>query len=348
LAEKVPVGSSVRQHWLIAGEAAGTVFALVRPVGTGYAVDLLRLRFSASAEKRRLLTGSGMALHVAVRHRETTPGFDLALRFPLTAMEERRLPLPLEPYYVHFEDPEYNRLLASNTAHAAAIVKDRVLIDGKRQEVLHSVTLSADRREYNHDSEIALRFDWDDDRSGVMGALTLSRLDARSGGATVLDTAPLAVGTLARFSLAALVQDYNSRAGDSAGRVTLRPGDKLQILVAVSGVVLDEPAIIVPIALDLPIVAQITQPSPQAGYALLREQTLSDGSDDARRSVECARFGWTPEATRVEMVCAEDLRAEIVRRRAVFQWRDSVRPNRSARHAVQKITLQGSTHFPWE
>ena len=63
--------------------------------------------------------------------------------------------------------------------------------------------------------------------------------------------------------------------------------------------------------------------------------------------VECARFAWTPDASRVEMVCAEDLRTEIVRRRATFQWRDTARPNRSNFHAVQKITLTGSTHFPW-
>ena len=83
-------------------------------------------------------------------------------------MDQRRLPLPFEPYYVHFEDPEYNRLLASNAAHAAQIVKDRRLVDGKAQEIAHTVTLAADRKEYDADSEIALRFDWDDDRQDAV------------------------------------------------------------------------------------------------------------------------------------------------------------------------------------
>ena len=102
----------------------------------------------------------------------------------------------------------------------------------------------------------------------------------------------------------------------------------------------------VPIVLELPIIEQPVTPSPQAGYALLRANTLTDG-DNTRHWVECARFAWTPEATRVEMVCAEDLRAEIVRRRAIFQWRDTARPNRAVCQAIQKITLMGSTHFPW-
>ncbi len=213
------------------------------------------------------------------------------------------------------------------------------------------MTLAADRREYNADSEIAVRFDWDDDRSEASGALKLSRLDADSGVLTSLLDSTLQAGTLVRYGLSALVQEYNEKhKTDGASKIALRPGDKLQILINVSGIVENpqpnEGIVSVPIALDLPIVEQPTQPSPQAGYALLRDQTFGQG-DSATRWVECARFAWTPDATRVDMVCAEDLRSEIVRRRAVFQWRDSVRPNRSARHAVQKITLQGSTHFPW-
>jgi hypothetical protein len=50
----------------------------------------------------------------------------------------------------------------------------------------------------------------------------------------------------------------------------------------------------------------------------------------------------------LELVCAEDLRTEVVRRRAVFQWNDSVRLETLKGYAIQKITQTGSTHFPME
>jgi hypothetical protein len=62
--------------------------------------------------------------------------------------------------------------------------------------------------------------------------------------------------------------------------------------------------------------------------------------------VECVRFAWGPNATRIELICPEDLRTEVVRRRAVFHWQDSVRPGTLAGYAIQKIAQNGSTHFP--
>ncbi|NJO66852.1 MAG: hypothetical protein HC832_05220 [Leptolyngbyaceae cyanobacterium RM1_405_57] len=53
-----------------------------------------------------------------------------------------------------------------------------------------------------------------------------------------------------------------------------------------------------------------------------------------------------PIPSQVELVNADDLRTEVVRRRAVFRWTDSVRPNTAVSYAIQKITQTGSTHFP--
>jgi hypothetical protein len=48
----------------------------------------------------------------------------------------------------------------------------------------------------------------------------------------------------------------------------------------------------------------------------------------------------------VELVNADDLKGETVRRRAVFQWQDVARPGTVTGYAVQKIAHSGSTHVP--
>jgi hypothetical protein len=53
-----------------------------------------------------------------------------------------------------------------------------------------------------------------------------------------------------------------------------------------------------------------------------------------------------PPASRIELVPSGDLKTQVVRRRAVFQWQDSVRPDINESYAIQKITQIGSTHFP--
>jgi hypothetical protein len=57
-------------------------------------------------------------------------------------------------------------------------------------------------------------------------------------------------------------------------------------------------------------------------------------------------FNWSPEPQRIELMNPDDLKTEIVRRRAVFHFADAVRPGTLQRYAVQKITPSGSTHFP--
>ena len=93
------------------------------------------------------------------------------------------------------------------------------------------------------------------------------------------------------------------------------------------------------------IVATPVNPVPQAAYALLR--TYKFASNTPLTEVECVRFAWSPEPERIELVCAEDLRQEVVRRRAVFHWQDSTRISEvKPIYEIQKITETGSTHFP--
>ena len=93
------------------------------------------------------------------------------------------------------------------------------------------------------------------------------------------------------------------------------------------------------VVLELRIVADPVIPVPEAGYALLRRQI-----QNGQLQVECARFAWGPNASRIELVDANDLRREVVRRRAVFQWQDATRPNTVLGYAIQKLTMGGSTH----
>ncbi|HEY9695923.1 MAG TPA: hypothetical protein V6D10_01440 [Trichocoleus sp.] len=94
------------------------------------------------------------------------------------------------------------------------------------------------------------------------------------------------------------------------------------------------------VVLKVAIVADPVIPVPQAAYALLRQQQNSSVC------VECVGFAWSPAASRIELVSSEDLKAQVVRRRAVFKWQDSMRSNRNVKYAVQKITQTGSTHSP--
>jgi hypothetical protein len=94
------------------------------------------------------------------------------------------------------------------------------------------------------------------------------------------------------------------------------------------------------LVLPLAVIERPVIPAPHAAYALLR------GQDADLTQVECARFAWSPAAARIELVSPEDLRGGIVRRRAVFHWRDTVRRGWPGRHLPQKLTESGSTHFP--
>jgi hypothetical protein len=229
------------------------------------------------------------------------------LSFPLRIMDPAALPLPLAPFFVHFEDPEYNLRLASSSARAA-----RNLREGDQ---VHTITLAADRQVYNPGSTIIWRYDRQDD-APLNLTLTVSRIDA-SGTAKLLDTfSGQPAKTLHQLELA---------------KYQLIPGNSVEIKLTI--------ATDVHAVLTMAIVAEPVVPVPEAAYALLRR-----GSGH----VECVRFAWSPQASRVELVCADDLRGEVVRRRAVFQWRDSARSRMVTRfsYAIQKIASNGATHIP--
>ncbi len=292
--------------------------------------DKLKFRFAPLQKEllqQRLVNkaaGDTLTVSVKVKPKAATNNFSQTLVFQLHIVDPTALPLPLQPYFIHFEDPEYNRQLASPAAHASGNVSVQV----GQELVSHTVQLSVDRREYNPDSLLSLRYDWDDNRDDT-ATLELVRINSDGAIAPLKQPANLPAKISSRkleqWSLAE-IQEIND--------VQLQQGDTLQLKLVVQGV---KP---VEIFLQVRIVQAPVIPATEAAYALLRQRT-SQGS-----SVECVRFAWSPEATRVELVCAEDLRTEVVRRRAVFHWLDSVRLGTLGGYAIQKITKTGSTHFP--
>ncbi|WP_026416455.1 LamG domain-containing protein [Actinomadura oligospora] len=260
-------------------------------------------------------------------------GYGHELRFPLRVADPNAPYLPLVPRHVHFEDPEYNRRLASPSAHAGVSVQFPQQPGGTTSPQ-RAITLSAERRECNPDGTLALRVDWDEPPPGTpQVTLTLQKIDldqtprdlvdpdAASGPRTVVP------GRLYELSLAA-IQKANG---------PFTPGERLRLVVHVdSGPV--KPAVV---QLDIATVEAPVIPATDAAYALLRRQTVGD-----RTHVECVRFAWAPEAQRVELVNPADLRTEVVRRRAVFHFTDSTRPGRADLHTIQKLAQTGSTHIP--
>jgi hypothetical protein len=262
-------------------------------------------------------------------------GYSHVLRFPLRVANPSAPYLPLVPRYVHFEDPEYNRRLASPSAHASVAVQFPQQPAGSTSPQ-RAITLSAERRECNPDSMLAMRFDWDEPPPGSPKVtLRLQKIDLdqtprdlvdpnAAGGPQRLDP-----GKLSELSLTA-IQKLNG---------PFTPGDRLRLVLHVdSGPV--KPAVA---QLDITIVDAPVIPATDAAYALLRRQAVSN-----RPYVECVRFAWGPEAQRVELVNPADLRTEVVRRRAVFQFTDSTRPDREEVYAIQKLSQAGSAHIPLE
>ncbi len=130
------------------------------------------------------------------------------------------------------------------------------------------------------------------------------------------------------------------------GKAVLAPGDILRLQLALPKAVgqgePEQPAEEKLIELDVSIVRDPVIPMPEAAYALLRHQT------GTVENVQCVRFAWGPEPRRVELLNANDLRRETVRRRAVFCWSDVFRSSSRELplHAIQKISANGSTHMP--
>ncbi len=309
------------------------------------------------------LPGETLELQLLVRDQETTPGFYQTLSIPLTMLAEVDRFLPVEPYFVQFEDPEYNRKLASSSANAT-----RLLVVGKD---LITMRLSTDRKTYNSGSKISFRFDILEEgktlkeifelnpnleRMEEKYTLVLKRFDVKDGVDKIIGTyteilnplgqsETLSRGKLFQFSI--LDELLNSTVTE------FRPiddGDTLQLELKIEMTKFEKPSVgeeefvsidlKEKIILDLNIVLENVDPVPDAAYALLKAVSM-----DTSLQVQCARFAWAPNPQRIELVNPDDLLTEIVRRRAVFKMLDIVRENREVKHAIQKITQNGSTHI---
>jgi hypothetical protein len=280
--------------------------------------------------------GEELVVTAQVTRTSGASGFRQVLTLPFRLSATAELRLPLEPFFVLFEDPEYDRLLASASKHATEVAKT---LDGDQLSV-HAVTLSTDRTAYDADGRISLRFDWDDDRQLFEALLSIDLLDA-SGVARPLDLQPDGAPNpkLLPVTSATLYQLSILELADRSGVGQLSGGQTLSLKLTIpnhQGVI--EP---VEVSLSVDIAIEPVTPAPPAGYALLRRQRVLD-----QLQVECARFAWGPPPSRIELVNPGDLRAEIVRRRAVFQWTDTARASAAIGYAIQKIARTGSTHFP--
>jgi len=217
---------------------------------------------------------------------------------------------------------------------------------------MRSLTLATDRRQYNADSVINVRYDWEEPSPGGKALLSLEQLTAEGLSSKLVfvkepQSEPVE-RTLEQEVLPGRLSTVNLRRLEAASNIHTRlswlPGDQLILTITLH----QEPdnpflssSTTTKIVLSVPIVDERLVSAPEAAYALLRFQEI-----EGRREVECVRFAWGPSASRIELVCADDLRGEVVRRRAVFQWQDSVRPGTLKGYALQKLSPAGSTHFP--
>jgi len=257
-----------------------------------------------------------------------TDGFFQTLSLPLRLADLRAQRLPLEPFFVLFGDPEYDRLLASPSKSSTGLVKS--LENG--ESMVRAVTLSTDRAEYDPSSQLSVRYDWDDARDHS-AHLLVDLVDA-SGVAR-----PLELGTVREIAIQAhtLLSLSLLDLRDGSDPLRLAGGETLALKLAVSAA----DGVVENVVVTVTVSADPVTPVPQAAYALLRSQLIG-----AQTQVECVRFAWSPPATRVDLVCPDDLRTGIVRRRAVFLWTDTARAGAATGFTVQKIALTGSTHFP--
>ncbi|MFM7425945.1 MAG: LamG domain-containing protein, partial [Elainella sp.] len=297
---------------------------------------------------RLALRGAGSTLNLQARVKprpvagHTDDGFEQSLSFTLRLTSDRTLPLPLQPRFLQFEDPEYNRQLASPTAHVSTQVAANLSSDPAAAAQLIGLRLAADRREYNPDSLLTWRYDWatnaaELDKLFTVRLLQIQRLRSGLPAPLVLpSSALLKTGTIYQIPLAQLTLPTSS-SPTPAGSI-LQPGDVLQLTLSINKPDPAQPNLPVPtvrLVLTVAIVAEPVQPAPEAAYGLLRQNP--DGS------VECVRFAWSVLPNRVDLINPDDLKTEVVRRRALFQWTDTVRPHADIRYALQKITQTGST-----
>lgn len=306
--------------------------------------------------------GQTILVQAHVQPDSESSNFRQTLSFPLRLVDDRQLRLPLEPRFTFFEDPEYNRRLASLAGRFAMPVQIKSNND-ESELLLQTVSLSTDRREYNPTSIVWLRYDWDDEvmqeSEDNRAILSLQKVDKNNNpfDLNIVDGNPTAVLKTGQHQIYRLdLNELKPRNPDDPSGIS--PGDSLLIKVALrtpdsnqADITQDvEIATLVKdqmLELQVNIVAEPVIPLPDAAYGLLRQQNV-----DNHTEVECVRFAWGPDASRIDLICPDDLLQEVVRRRAVFQWTDSVRPfpndeqNQDVVYEVQKIAENGATHFP--
>ena len=269
-------------------------------------------------------------------------GYRQTLNLGLRAIASQ-VPSVFAPTYLSFEDPEYNRALASLAARTTAVVLTR---PATGDPVERTFVLAADRREYNTAGPIHYVFYRDPLADpAYAGKLEVYRVIDTSGVAIPLRTVNPAAGVLPAIDLTENTLPIEEGALDLVGLcgTRLEVGDVLRLRLILAGPEID-PSVRPTVDLDLRIVAEPVTPTPGAAYAVIRGPV--DAGLDAPD--ECVRFAWGPAPSGVELVDPDDLTQEVVRRRAVFAWTDTVRrrPGAARAYVVQKTTATGSTHFP--
>lgn len=272
--------------------------------------------------------GAAIQLRVIVTPKEPIIGkindYSQTLVFPLRLAHANKLRDPFRYCYAQFEDPEYNRRLVSQAAQVNSEVIYKSADTSKKVEII----FASDRREYNATSEGLLAM-FVDQEVKIKGKVVfkwmstsgeiqdVSIMDIETTGSSVL-----------KFSLQKMQVDK---------KVRFAPGDSVLIVldkITISG----SPGNPEAMALRVEIVEAPVTPVPEAAYALLKRK-----SDTA--PVECVRFAWSPQPSRIELLTPQDLKTGMVRRRAIFQWIDTARLGTEYKYEVQKITASGSTHF---
>jgi hypothetical protein len=273
--------------------------------------------------------GRGVSLDIRVARGAQQNAYFQSLTFRLRFQPPAHSPAaPLQPVFVQFEDPEYNRRLASSTKQTRLNV--RLAADS-----IESATLASDREQYNPGSIIVVRYDGTPAIDALQPLLSFARIEPGGAMKPLLlpyegvgaDPAqPLASGSVLTFSLDQLRETVASQ--EVVARLAI--GEALQISLRLQAS--DDTTV-----LQLPIVAEPQVPSTQSAYALLRRNL-------GATAVECVRFAWSPSAQRIELIDAEDLRLGVTRRRAVFKLSDTTRTRSFENYSLQKITASGSTH----
>jgi outer membrane protein OmpA-like peptidoglycan-associated protein len=258
-------------------------------------------------------------------------GYGQTLQFPLRLVYSTLVPEPFQYQFIQFEDPEYNRRLVSQAAQVSSEVAYTNNVAGGALERTE-ITFAADRLEYNPGSEGMLAI-FDAFGNKLRGTVTFILINTTG---VMNEITKKEINTVMNFSLSEIQADYS---------INIIVGDSLLLVYEPTHIdgtdEIDEqwiPLGAVKLQLRVNIVQEPVTPVPTSAYALLKRK-------QGEISVACARFAWAPKPARIELLNPLDLKTGRVRRRAVYQWTDTIRAGSSFEYGIQKITSSGSTHF---